>query len=239
MNTRIFSLFSLAMLLALSGCAKQFVNYHGHKYGAITAGSQVWMNENLRTDRYRSGKKIELVNDHSIWPDLNRPAWGYMKSDTARLSKYGAWYNWYAVREAELCPRKWHVPTQSDWLEFEKFLGGGERAGGKLKSVKGWKGGHVSADDIGFNGKAGGYRLNDDFQEGTAVVWWSSSQIRDEELNSLTKEDKASMEAAGQIWIWGRRIEDWSSRLWTTANRPANGFYVRCIRDKKSPVKSR
>ena len=63
-------------LLLLSGCSKEFVRYHGHKYKAIQAGDQYWMAENLATKSYRSGKKIPFITDYSIWPEMMTPGCG-------------------------------------------------------------------------------------------------------------------------------------------------------------------
>jgi uncharacterized protein (TIGR02145 family) len=222
----------LIFIIIVSGCSRVFVSYHGHKYKTIVAGDQRWFAENLQTDKYRSGKKISTVRDTRSWPDLDIPACGFYKNDSIRLTKYGMIYNWLAVNDGQLCPRKWYVPADAAWDSLELYLGGTSIAGGKMKSKSGWKGGHVSGDDIGFNGIAGGYRLEGDYQEGSAVVWWSSTKVTDKDLNSLIKDTGDSLADKDQVWIWGRRLESSSSRLWTTLNRANNGFYVRCVRKK-------
>lgn len=226
------SVYIFILLLFLVSCSKDFLRYQGYRYKLIDAGSQRWMAEDLQAAKYRSGKKIPVVKDVGIWPDLNTPACGFYNNDSSRLAKYGLVYNWKAVEGGKLCPRKWRVPSQVDWDTLETFLGGDLRAGGKMKSVSGWKG-DVSGDDIGFDAKAGGYRLNMDLQEGHAVVWWSSTIIRDEDLNSLVATIGRDQAAQSETWVWGRRIENYSTKLWTTANRPNNGFYIRCMRNRK------
>jgi uncharacterized protein (TIGR02145 family) len=144
------------VFLLLAACSKDVVRYHGHQYKTIQAKTQIWMAENLQTNRYRLGKKIPLINDTFVWPELKSAACGFMNSDTARLRKYGMYYNWEAVDGGKLCPFAWRVPTNTDWDMLEEYLGGEYRAGGKMKSVKGWMRGHVSGDDIGFNGLPGG-----------------------------------------------------------------------------------
>src|SRR5450759_755140 len=37
-------------------------------------------------------------------------------------AKYGAMYNWYAVDTRKLCPKSWHVPTDSDWHNLSLYL---------------------------------------------------------------------------------------------------------------------
>jgi uncharacterized protein (TIGR02145 family) len=222
-------IFPLIVLL-ISGCSKEIVRYHGHQYKVIKAGKQYWMAENLRSSRYRSGRKIPLVNDLSAWPELKTRACGYFGADTSKLRKYGMVYNWKAVDEGQLCPFRWRVPTNNDWLKLEEYLGGEMRAGGKMKSISGWKGKHVSGDDIGFNALPGGYRLNVDTQEGESVVWWSSTIARMNLLENAKTGVSGSSDDPANKWIWGRRLERDVNMLMNTVNRPNNGFYVRCVR---------
>lgn len=205
----------LFLLLAFTGCSKNLLTYHGKHYKTILAGDRYWMAENLATDSYRNGEKIPVITDYSVWTELYSPGCGYHDNDSAMLRKYGMLYNWYAVDEGQLCPAGWNVPTNDDWLDLENFLGGHMRAGGKMKSLTGWKGKHISADDVGFKALPAGYRLNEDFAEGYAAIWWSSSPIDSQ-------------------WVWGRRIDSDSNELLTTMNNRQNGFSVRCVRNRKA-----
>jgi uncharacterized protein (TIGR02145 family) len=203
----------LFLLLVFSGCSKSILTYHGKHYKIILAGNQYWMAENLATGSYCNGKKIPLITDYFKWTELNTNGCCYYNNDTAMLRKYGMIYNWYAVETGKLCPLGWRVASNDDWLNLEKTLGGQLRAGGKLKSVSGWKGQHVSGDDIGFNALPGGYRLNEDFIKGYASIWWTSTPVDDQ-------------------WVWGRRIDYQSTELLNTLNNRQNGFSVRCVRIK-------
>ena len=225
------------ILLLLSGCSKEIVKFHGQKYKVIEASGQYWLAENLKTDRYRSGRRIPVINDLSLWPEMTTKACGYYNNDSSKLSQYGMFYNWKAVELGKLCPIFWRIPTDKDWLALEEHLGGSGRAGGRMKSVSGWKGRHVSGDDIGFNALPGGYRLNGDFQEGEAVVWWSSSIAQVNELEDSKTGESFKTDDPMKKWIWGRRLEMNMNVLINTINRPNNGFYVRCVREKKSQKK--
>ena len=224
----------LIAILILSGCSKEVIKFHGHKYKVIEAGSQYWLSENLKTNRYRSGRKIPLINDVSLWPEMTTKACGYYENDSSKLIKFGMFYNWQAVDGGKLCPISWRVPTDNDWIILEEHLGGEIRAGGKLKSVSGWKGKHVSGDDIGFNALPGGYRLNGDFQEGESVVWWSSSIAQVNALEDKKTGESFNTDDPSKKWIWGRRLEMNLNNLMNTVNRPNNGFYVRCVKTRKS-----
>jgi uncharacterized protein (TIGR02145 family) len=232
-----FSLFFL-----LTGCSNklfmsqnnQKLKYHKKQYGVIQAGDQYWMSENLATTTYRLGKKIPVIKDYELWPEMKTPACGFFQKDTSKLRKYGMLYNWYAVDKGKLCPTGWRVPSHEDWLKLEKHLGGENIAGGKMKAVAGWKGRHVSGDDIGFKALPGGYRLNDDFLEGTEAIWWTKSIADESYFQKVKLDENYRTLVANKIYIWGRKIVYNSSELISTLNQRENGFYVRCVKTRKA-----
>ena len=226
--------FALIALLILSGCSKEFVRYHGHKYKAIRAGDQYWIDENLLTKSYRSGKKIPLINDYNQWPEMITPACGNYNNDTSKIRTYGMLYNWYAVNQGNLCPKGWRVPSHKDWLKLEEQLGGQFIAGGKMKAVSGWKGRHVSGDDIGFKAFPGGYRLNGDFLEGTEAIWWTSSVADSSYFQNVSLSEPYGSLAKSNVYIWGRKIVSSSSELFSSLNLRENGFSVRCVKIKSA-----
>jgi len=235
--------FFLALLFVLTGCSNklfmsqnnQKLKYHKKQYGVIQAGDLYWMSENLATTTYRSGKKIPLITDYNIWPEMMKPACGYYKNDTSNFRKYGLLYNWYAVNTGKVCPAGWKVPSHEEWLKLEEFLGGEKIAGGKMKAVTGWKRGHVSGDDIGFKALPGGYRLNDDFLEGFEGIWWTRTEADASYFQKVEMNDAYKDLLSGNIiYIWGRKIYYNSSELVTTLNQRENGFSVRCVRSKKT-----
>jgi uncharacterized protein (TIGR02145 family) len=227
-------LFAFIILLSLSGCSKEFVRYHGHRYKTIRTGDQFWMDENLATKSYRFGKKIPLINDYDQWPEMLTPACGYYNNDTSKLRKYGMLYNWYAVKGGKLCPLGWKVPSQEDWLKLEDKLGGQFPAGGKMKAVSGWKGRHVSGDDIGFKALPGGYRLNGDFLEGTEAIWWTSTIADSSYFQKVKLNDAYRSLVESNVYVWGRKIVGNSSDLISTLNHRENGFSVRCVKIKSA-----
>jgi uncharacterized protein (TIGR02145 family) len=221
----------LAILFDLISCSREIIKYGGHQYKVIKAGNQTWMAENLSTQAYRNGKNISLITDYSLWPDLKIPGCGYYRNDTSMLKKYGMFYNWCAVEGGKLCPRFWRVPTYKDWNKLEEYLGGYIRAGGKMKAISGWKYKHISGDDIGFKALPGGYRLNDDYEEGLTSVWWSSSIFKNNDFAGDELGASYQSLAGNDIWIWGIRITYSSSELMSTLNKPNNGFYIRCVKN--------
>jgi uncharacterized protein (TIGR02145 family) len=236
---RMKTIVCLAVMLVFTGCSKLLItgsgpkiSYHNKQYNVIKAGNQYWMAENLATDTYRNGEKIQLITDYDIWPELNTPGCGYYKNDTANLSRYGLLYNWYAVDAGKLCPAGWRVPSHEDWNKLEETLGGQFRAGGKMKAVSGWKGRLVSGNDIEFNAVPGGYRLNNDFLAGYEAIWWSST-IADTRYFQKVKMDETYRNLVGNTYVWGRKISYTGTTLYSTLNLRNNGFSVRCVKAKK------
>jgi uncharacterized protein (TIGR02145 family) len=96
----------------------------GNVYRTVRYGRQVWTAENLRTSKYNDGTSIPLVTDSATWSALESPAhsfFGYT-TDIAERSKWGAFYNGYAINTGKLAPAGWHVPTDADWDALETYL---------------------------------------------------------------------------------------------------------------------
>ncbi len=159
----------------------------GNIYLVVTVGTQVWMGENLRVEKYNDGTPIPLVIDNTSWANnrLNKtklPMMTWYNNDKATYTanKYGALYNWHVVNTAKLCPVGWHVPTDAEWTIFTTYLGGATVAGIKLKATSGWDPGENSTNETKFSAFPGGY-LNDldgTFNAiGRSGYWWSATAV--------------------------------------------------------------
>jgi uncharacterized protein (TIGR02145 family) len=85
------------------------------QYKTVKVGNQVWMAENLN---YKTGKSWCFENDDF-----------YCK-------KYGRLYDWSTATKA--CPAGWHLPSDSEWNELEKFAGKG--IAGTISALQGgWR----------------------------------------------------------------------------------------------------
>ena len=155
----------------------------GNRYDVIEISKQVWMAENLN---YKvSGSRCYG----------NKPE---------NCKKYGRLYNWAAAMKA--CPYGWHLPSNSEWEELYKAVGGKEEAGKKLKARSGgWNykeevtrvaagvNGRTKAtiytnrtekkfgngtDEIGFSALPGGYGSSGENFDyvGKSGCWWSSGE---------------------------------------------------------------
>jgi uncharacterized protein (TIGR02145 family) len=107
------------------------VTYAGKIYVTVQIGKQCWIRENLAylpsitpaaDGSYTAPYYYVLGYD------------GYSVSEAKKLvnyNTYGVLYNWEAAKIS--CPNGWHLPSEAEWVELEKFLGAS--AGGKMKET--------------------------------------------------------------------------------------------------------
>jgi len=192
----------------------------GNVYPVVTIGTQVWMGENLRVEKYNDGTAIPLVTSNAVWAGnrTNRtklPMMSWYNNDKAThtANKNGALYNFYAVDTKKLCPTGWHVPTDVEWTTLTTYLGGTSVAGLKLKSTSGWNSGGGS-NEVNFTALPGGYRLDyGEFHKlGAQGGWWSAS-VYDTD------------------YAWLRDIGGYYGSVNRNFSNLVNGFSVRCLRD--------
>ena len=199
----------------------------GHQYKTITigksktmtAGTQVWMAENLKTTKYNDETDIPLVTNYSEWAGLSTHAYCWsLNNEELYKNLYGAIYNGYAATTGKLCPIGWHVPTDDEWTTLIEYLGGSNVAGDKLKEsgTTHWSDPNTGAtNEIGFTALPGGNR--DSWSGGFSSIgfisyWWSSSE-------------------SGTNNVWGQRIEFEYNRIDRVDPDKKYGCFVRCIKD--------
>ena len=122
--------------------------------------SEVWMAENLN---YKTRSSF-CYDDKSV-----------------NCSKYGRLYTWTeAVEGRGVCPKDWHVPSQSEWNALFIAVGGSDIAGKMLKSKTGWisHSGTENADAFGFSALPAGCRPDYGKYnlEGYVTYFWSSTE---------------------------------------------------------------
>jgi uncharacterized protein (TIGR02145 family) len=182
----------------------------------VIIGTQQWTNENLDVITYRDGTLIPQVTDATAWAALTTGAWCWYNNDPANGAIYGKLYNWYAVNDPRgLAPTGWHVPTDAEWTTLTTTLGGESVAGGKMKSIEGWRPNTNATNESGFSALGGGFRIDSGnfmFIENTGI-WWSATQ-------------------QSENFVWYRKLEWYEGIVYrhNNASKPY-GFSVRCVRD--------
>ena len=141
----------------------------GNIYHPIKIGSQVWLEENLKTTQYNDGTPIPLKEVTTDWASSNGsnlPAYCWFNNDIANKNPFGALYNFYSLDTVynggkNVCPSGYHVPSNNEWNILINFLGGTTLAGGPLKErgTSHWITPNTGAtNDSGFTGLPGGRR---------------------------------------------------------------------------------
>ena len=209
--------------------AKDAVKADSKIYKTVQIGNQIWMAENLNVSHYRNGDPIPEVKDPKEWAKLKKGAWCYYNNDVDIGKAYGKLYNWYAINDPRgLAPKGWHVPSDFELKELERYLGMSWEAsdatgwrgniGGKLKE-KGtahWKEPNKGAtNESGLRALAGGGRspVGKFSYFGVLCYFWSSSENGDD-------------------YAWYRVISHDNTKLFRDGSDFKRcGFSIRCIRE--------
>lgn len=205
MKTPILTL--LALMLLFAACQKDpfeansgiFTDERdGREYKWIKIGDQIWMAENLAYVPYVCA------------PDSQCGIWVYGYDDEgsygSMLNTYGALYDWETAMD--VCPEGWHLPSDEEWMELERYLGMEEReldilacrgveknVWGKLVSVNDihWDQSLTRTNETGFTALPGGeryinYSKNEfHFQSiNINTTFWTSSEFDDKFAFSRT-----------------------------------------------------
>ena len=212
----------------------------GNIYKTVKIGDQTWMAENLKVTRYPDGTPIPFIEDSAIWFHLSLYDQAYCWYDNMITNGYyGALYTWSAAMNGTegsdanpsgiqgVCPDVWHIPSDSEWKQFEMFLGmsqeeadgtdwRGTDEGGRMKheGTIFWEDPNTGAtNESGFSALPGGWRHGGAFFVGlgTNARFWTSSKMS---------------------YAWIRGLDYNSSQVY----RDFTGFYrghsVRCVQDE-------
>jgi uncharacterized protein (TIGR02145 family) len=153
----------------------------GNVYDTVKIGTQVWLQQNLKTTHYRDGSPIVNIADSVQWANLLTGATCTYNNNPVNESTYGYLYNWYAVTNpAGICPVGWHVPTDSEWTILINNLGGQYVAGGAMKSdTTLWGTPNVGAtNSSGFKSLPAGTRYSGTgtfYDMGRYAYFWTST----------------------------------------------------------------
>ena len=96
--------------------------------------------------------------------DIETPGSKYYENNPEMLKKYGRLYSWDIAKNS--CPVGWHLPSQADWEELIKTMGGEDVAAKELKS----------GGNSGFNALLGGLSSPGNYNLlGSYGTFWSST----------------------------------------------------------------
>ena len=231
-SKHISTLLLIACITGFSSCTvtnrniDQIKDVDGNTYHTVVIGEQVWMVENLQATHLNDGTPIQNVENYDKWSNLTLPSFSWYNNDTMYSSTYGALYNFYVVETEKLCPEGWHVPTDEDWTELEKYYEGASVAGGSLKTkgTEFWKTPNaVAVNADGFSALPGGYRsYTGTFNlQRIAGFWWSSTQ--------------KNWYSAGVKVLYRNLSYDQINMVRDIAEK-TNGFSVRCIKNQGEAI---
>ena len=154
----------------------------GQVYKTVKIGDQVWMAENLN---YKTATS-SCYND-----------------STEYCKKYGRLYTWAAAvgkseekcglgKECNLpsgnvhgiCPDGWYLPSEADFANLIKTVGGEKDVGTKLKSTRGWNDDDGEngngTDTFGFSALAAGFSNVGYYGVGYTTSFWGSTECGSE-----------------------------------------------------------
>jgi uncharacterized protein (TIGR02145 family) len=185
-------------------------------YNTIKIGSQVWMQENLKTSKYNDGTPIPTGLSEEDWANTNSGSYTIHPKITTNKFNYGNLYNWHAINTGKLCPIGWHVPSQTEWSILIDFLGGDDVAGGKMKSSEEWikYPEIISSNYSGFTGLPGGMRWHHGSYGafGYYGYWWSSTEYDFD-------------------FAWFIPLDNYNNRVIKKNINKENGMSCRCVKD--------
>jgi len=166
----------------------------GKVYKTVTIGNQIWFAENLSWKP--EGGSFAYNDDESL------------------VHIYGRLYTFGAAKNA--CPAGWRLPSADDWNHLKEFLGDPKTAGGKIKSLTGWKDPNTGAtNESGFSALPAGSRYHSDgsFNNlGENASFWSATAF--------------DCETSFYFHVYYKGSGLYQDRL-----RHTSGYSVRCIRE--------
>ena len=177
----------------------------GKTYKTVKIGEQEWMAENLNYDvqNYESS--------YRSWCYDNKDG---KDGEVDNCQKYGRLYRWSVVIDSltlakdsaitcgcrksgegtctipdkwkGICPNGWHIPTQNEWGDLVKFVGGSDVAGKKIKSSGEWNsiGGLNGTDEFCFAGLPAGYRSGSASYSNDYMYFWTADQYESGSTNA-------------------------------------------------------
>jgi uncharacterized protein (TIGR02145 family) len=141
-------------------------------------------------------------------------SYAYDEKESNR-KELGLLYTWEAAKKA--CPQGWHLATDNEWSMLATKFGGMDKAGGALKSIKGWTEDGNGTNSSGFNALPAGIRRNNLYEVmGVMGFWWTSTPTGEE----------------GKAWGWNiSYAKPLKTKVFRFPGPVSHAESVRCVRD--------
>ena len=225
-------LYLLLILLSVNvNCQTDSItDNEGNSYKIVQIGNQWWMAENLRVTKYANGEEIAHVTNDSVWANTNDGAYCYYENNEENVNTFGNLYNWHTVNDPRgISPSGWHVPSDREWMELEKYLGMSASEAGRMTAWRGTiEGDMLKSDNFGGNNSSGFSALGTGYRDpkgiykamGTDNDYWTSTAYSSD--NS----------------IYGilHGLLNSKSTVVRNFHVPGYGFCVRCVKDNTTDV---
>jgi len=183
------------------------IEYLSGKNEAGPTGTIIDPRDNYEYKWVKIGNQIWFAEDMSYGPNQYR----FQNSH----------YTWYTAQS--ICPEGWHLPSDEEWKELEKFIGMNDsdldlfgrresgQTGKKLKKSRGWWTGGEGYDTYGFHAVNGSIiNPNGNKDEAMGSHFWTSTSIGNEGINR-------------EIWS--------GDGIYRNKKDKRYQYYVRCIKD--------
>lgn len=159
-------------------------------YKIVKIGTQYWLAENLRTQKWVDGTEIPLYKStqSSQWNANTTGACHVYADDNDYIDIFGMLYNGYCVANGEnLAPEGWEIPSQDQWAKLRTY--GGPLANNFKSDVEySWNFGKEGTNVTGFDVWAAGLysSATGDADDGADAWYWTTTPYEDPLSSSPT-----------------------------------------------------
>lgn len=195
-------------------------------YAVVQIGTQLWMEENLKTTKFRDGSAIPNLADSALWHNATTAAYCDYHNLASEGQHYGHLYNWWAADTSlNVAPVGWHVANDSEWTVLSNFLGGDSKAGRKMKEGCQTRWAYLA--DSNGNNASGFTALCTNFRNGKgANIDWSMAPNNDHDSFLWTSTNASSTTA------YVTALRYCYTDLWRcSCVSKAMGAVIRCVHD--------